>query len=317
MKDGMLGFASFSVMSIIRASITDVNTFGAIMKGIILAGGLGTRLYPATRSISKQLLPVYDKPMIYYPICTLMQAGIRDILIITTPHELPMFKELLGDGAQWGISLSYIPQPRPEGIAQAFVLGEDFIGQDSVSLVLGDNILYGDNLSERLSHAAQLKTGATIFGYYVSDPERYGVIVFDKANQPIDIIEKPTSFVSHYAVIGLYFYDNDVIQIAKTLKPSARGELEITDVNRHYLQHKKLQVEKISRGTAWLDTGTHKSLLDAANFIYVLEQRQGLKIGSPEEVAWRTGLISTEQLQRLAGSQLKSGYGEYLLNLIE
>ncbi|VVC76327.1 Glucose-1-phosphate thymidylyltransferase 1 [Aquicella siphonis] len=287
------------------------------MKGIILAGGLGTRLYPATRSISKQLLPVYDKPMIYYPICTLMQAGIRDILIITTPHELPMFQELLSDGSQWGISLSYASQPRPEGIAQAFIIAEHFIGQDSVCLILGDNILYGDSLSDRLRHAAAQPSGATIFGYYVSDPERYGVIVFDKAQQPVDIIEKPAAFVSHYAVIGLYFYDNDVIRIAKGLKPSARGELEITDVNRHYLKQNKLQVEKIGRGTAWLDTGTHKSLLDAANFIYVLEQRQGLKIGSPEEVAWRTGLITIDQLEKLAATQVKSGYGEYLLDLVE
>jgi len=287
------------------------------MKGIILAGGLGTRLYPATRSISKQLLPVYDKPMIYYPICTLMQAGIREILIITTPHELPMFKELLGDGSQWGISLSYAPQPKPEGIAQAFIIGEKFIGNDSVCLILGDNILYGDGLSDKLRHAAEQKSGATIFGYYVSDPERYGVIVFDKHGAPMDIIEKPTTFVSHYAVIGFYFYDNNVVDIAKQLQPSARGELEITDVNRQYLQHKQLHVEKLSRGTAWLDTGTHKSLLDAANFIYVLEQRQGLKIGSPEEVAWRMGLIGVNQLETLAATQIKSGYGEYLLDIIE
>lgn len=287
------------------------------MKGIILAGGMGTRLYPSTRSISKQLLPVYDKPMIYYPLCTLMQAGMREILIITTPHELPMFQELLGDGSQWGISLSYAPQPKPEGIAQAFLIGEEFIGSDSVCLILGDNILYGDGLSEKLRHAAEQKSGATIFGYYVSDPERYGVIVFDKHDHPVDIIEKPSTFSSHYAVIGLYFYDNDVIEIAKQLKPSARGELEITDVNKHYLHQKKLHVEKFGRGTAWLDTGTHKSLLDAANFIYVLEQRQGLKIGSPEEVAWRTGLIAVDQFEALAATQIKSGYGEYLLDLIE
>lgn len=287
------------------------------MKGIILAGGLGTRLYPATRSISKQLLPVYDKPMIYYPLCTLMHAGIRDILIITTPHELPMFQALLGDGSQWGISLSYAPQTRPDGIAQAFIIGEKFIGNDSVCLILGDNILYADSLSDRLQQAARQKSGATIFGYYVSDPERYGVIVFDKDQQPLDIIEKPASPTSHYAVIGLYFYDNDVINIAKNLKPSARGELEITDVNLHYLREKKLHVEKLGRGTAWLDTGTHKSLLDAANFIYVLEQRQGLKIGSPEEIAWRMGLIESAQLEKLARSQIKSGYGEYLLELID
>ena len=286
------------------------------MKGIILAGGLGTRLYPATRPISKQLLPVYDKPMIYYPLCTLMHAGIREILIITTPHELAMFKQLLGDGTQWGISLSYAAQPKPEGIAQAFLIGESFIGHDPVCLILGDNILYGDGLSEKLQKSAQQKTGATIFGYYVSDPERYGVIQFDKHQHPIDIIEKPTESPSNYAVIGLYFYDKDVIQIAKQLNPSARGELEISDVNRHYLQQKKLRVEKLGRGVAWLDTGTHKSMLDAANFIYVLEERQGLKIGSPEEISWRMGFISTIQLEKLAATQIKSGYGKYLLDLI-
>jgi len=287
------------------------------MKGIILAGGLGTRLYPATRSISKQLLPVYDKPMIYYPLCTLMQAGIREILIITTPHELPLFRELLGNGSQWGIALSYAPQPYPRGIAEAFLIGETFIGRDSVCLILGDNILYGDGLTEKLRQASKLSEGATIFGYYVSDPERYGVIDFDSSHQPVNIVEKPTTFISHYAVIGLYFYDNNVISIAKQLQPSARGELEITDVNKEYLRQKKLHVEKLGRGTAWLDTGTHKSLLDAANFIYVLEQRQGLKIGSPEEVAWRMGLIKHTELETLAASQIKSGYGEYLLDLIE
>jgi len=287
------------------------------MKGIILAGGLGTRLFPSTRSISKQLLPVYDKPMIYYPLCTLMQAGISDILIITTPHELAMFQQLLGDGSQWGIVLTYAAQAKPEGIAQAFLVGEKFIGHDSVCLILGDNILYGDGLSEKLRHAAEQPSGATIFGYYVADPERYGVIKFGKDNTPIDIVEKPTTLISHYAVIGLYFYDNHVVNIAKQLRPSSRGELEITDVNKHYLLQKNLRVEKLGRGVAWLDTGTHKSLLDAANFIYVLEQRQGLKIGSPEEVAWRIGLIPTQQLEKLASSQVKSGYGEYLLNLID
>lgn len=287
------------------------------MKGIILAGGLGTRLYPATRSISKQLLTVYDKPMIYYPLCTLMQAGISEILIITTPHELAMFQALLNDGSQWGISISYAAQPRPEGIAQAFIIGEEFIGDQSVCLILGDNILYGNGLSERLRLAAQQPSGAVIFGYYVSDPERYGVIVFDKNKNPIDIIEKPKQFVSHYAVIGLYFYDNDVVKIAKELKPSDRGELEITSINKHYLLQNKLHVEKLSRGTAWLDTGTHKSLLDAANFIYVLEQRQGLKIGSPEEVAWRMGRITVNQFEKLAATQMKSGYGEYLLDLLK
>jgi len=286
------------------------------MKGIILAGGQGTRLYPSTRSISKQLLPVYDKPMIYYPLCTLMHAGIHDILIITTPHEQAMFQQLLGDGSQWGISLSFATQPKPEGIAQAFIIAEEFIGTDSVCLILGDNILYGDGLSEKLRHAAQQPTGATIFGYYVSDPERYGVISFDEQDKPIDIVEKPKSYISSYAVIGLYFYDNQVVSIAKQLKPSARGELEITDINKHYLQQQRLYVEKLGRGTAWLDTGTHKSLLDAANFISVLEQRQGLKIGSPEEMAWQMKLISDKQLEQLATSQVKSGYGEYLLGLL-
>ena len=287
------------------------------MKGILLAGGLGTRLYPATRSISKQLLPVYDKPMIYYPLSTLMQAGIRDILVISTPHEIDMYRKMLGEGQQWGVQFSYAPQPKPEGIAQAFIIAEEFLGNDSCCLMLGDNILYADGLAERLQAATKQSTGATIFGYNVSDPERYGVIVFDENHQPIDIVEKPTSYVSSHAVIGLYFYDNQVVDIAKKLKPSARGELEITDINRYYLQQKTLRVEKLGRGTAWLDTGTHKSMLDASNFIYVLEQRQGLKIGSPEEIAWRMGYIDTPALQKLAREQIKSGYGEYLLNLIE
>lgn len=286
------------------------------MKGIILAGGLGTRLYPSTRSISKQLLPVYDKPMIYYPLCTLMHAGIHEILVITTPHEQAMFQHLLGDGSQWGISLSFAAQEKPEGIAQAFIIAEKFIGDDSVSLILGDNILYGEGLSDRLRTAATQKSGATIFGYYVSDPERYGVITFDENDKPLDIIEKPTQHISPYAVIGLYFYDNQVVEIAKQLKPSKRGELEITDINKHYLKQQQLHAEKLGRGTAWLDTGTHKSLLDAANFISVLEQRQGLKIGSPEEMAWRMKLISDSQLKQLASSLTKSGYGEYLLGLL-
>jgi glucose-1-phosphate thymidylyltransferase len=286
------------------------------MKVIILAGGLSTRLYPATRQISKQLLPVYDKPMIYYPLCTLLHAGIRDILIITSPQEASMFQQLLGDGSQWGIALSFATQAHPEGIAQAFMIGDRFVGNDSVCLILGDNILHSDNLSLKLQQAATRTNGATIFGYSVSDPKHYGVVVFDKNGQPIDIVEKPSNPLSNYAVIGLYFYDNDVIQIAKQLKPSSRGELEITDVNHYYLKQKKLHVEKLSRGVAWLDTGTHKSLLDAANFIYILEERQGLKIGSPEEVAWRMGLINTEQLQHLAHLQVKSGYGKYLLDLV-
>jgi len=285
------------------------------MKGIILAGGAGTRLYPATHSVSKQLLPVYDKPMIYYPLCTLMQAGINEILIITTPHESYMFQNLLGNGSQWGISLSYATQPSPNDIVQAFLLSEKFIDGQSVCLIHGDNILYGDGLSAKLRTASQQKSGATIFGYYVSDPERYGVIAFNSEGLPSDIIEKPKHFVSHYAVIGLYFYDNEVISIAKNLQPSDGCQLEITDINRVYLTKKKMQVEILGRGTAWLDTGTHKSLLDASNFIYVLEQRQGLKIGSPEEVAWRTGLIKKNQLEVLASSQIKSGYGEYLLEL--
>lgn len=287
------------------------------MKGIILAGGLGTRLYPATRTIGKQLLPVYDKPMVYYPLCTLMQAGIRDICLITTPHELAMFQQLLEDGSQWGINICYTVQENPEGIAQAFILAESFIQNDSVCLMLGDNILYGDQLPHRLQQTVQQNSGATIFGYYVADPERYGVIQFDKNNQPLDIIEKPLQPISNYAVIGLYFYDNDVIKIAKTLKPSSRGELEITDVNRAYLKKKKLRVEILGRGTAWLDTGTHKTLLDAANFIYVLEQRQGLKIGCPEEIAWRMGYINTEALSTLANMHLNTSYGQYLLQLKE
>ena len=287
------------------------------MKGILLAGGLGTRLYPATRSISKQLLPIYDKPMIYYPLSTLMLAGIREILIITTPHEQALFKQLLGDGTQWGIKLSYAAQNAPSGIAEAFIIGEAFIGDQPVCLMLGDNILYGEGLSEKLETAAKRTHGATIFGYYVSDPKRYGVIRFDSTGKPADIIEKPSSPVSHYAVIGLYFYDHQVVEIAKSLRPSARGELEITDINRHYLQQGALNVEQLGRGTAWLDTGTHQSMLDAANFIYVLEKRQGLKIGSPEEVAWRRGLISQDRFKQLAAMQLKSGYGEYLMDLIE
>ena len=286
------------------------------MKGIILAGGLGTRLHPTTLTISKQLLPVYDKPMIYYPISTLIQAGIRDILIITTPHEATLFRDLLQDGSQWGIRLSYTVQPEARGIAEAFIIAEEFIGNEPVCLILGDNILYGDGLIAKLQQAATLTQGALIFGYYVADPERYGVITFDNNHQPIDIIEKPQHPASHYAVIGLYFYDSSVVDIAKQLKPSGRGELEITDINRVYLQQKKMRVELLGRGTAWLDTGTHKSLLDAANFIYVLEQRQGLKIGSPEEAAWRAGLIQTPQLKKLAATQTKSGYGKYLLDLI-
>lgn len=287
------------------------------MKGIILAGGKSSRLLPASHCISKQLLPVYDKPMIYYSLSTLMLTGLKEILIITLPHELAMFERLLGDGSAFGISLSYKTQAKPAGIAEAFIIGEEFIGDDTVALMLGDNILYGDNLSNKLMQAATLTTGAIVFSYYVADPKRYGIIIFNETQNPIDIVEKPSSPLSHYAVIGLYFYDNHVIEIAKQLQPSLRGELEITDISRYYLSRNMLRVEKLSRGTAWLDTGTPKSLLEAANFIYVLEERQGLKIGCPEEVAWRMGFIDTAQLEKLGNLQTKSGYGEYLLNLLK
>ena len=284
------------------------------MKGILLAGGLGTRLYPATSLLSKQLLPVYDKPMVYYPLSTLMFAGIRDILIVSTPHDLPLYQNLLGDGSQWGLHLQYAAQPKPGGIAQALLIGADFIGEERVALVLGDNVLYGHGVPELLQDAI-LRPGATLFGYHVQDPERYGVIEFDAEGVAIDIIEKPAQPPSNYAVIGLYFYDNTVIDIARDLSPSARGELEITDVNRTYLIQKKLYVEKLGRGVAWLDTGTHDALLEASNFIQVLEKRQGLKIGAPEEVAWRMGYITMEQVQRLAQPLIKSGYGQYLMRL--
>jgi glucose-1-phosphate thymidylyltransferase len=287
------------------------------IKGIILAGGSGTRLHPLTISVSKQLMPVYDKPMIYYPLSTLMLAGIRDILIITTPRDRAAFESLLGDGGQWGLSLSYAVQPSPEGLAQAFIIGEAFIARDRVCLILGDNIYYGQGLSAILQRAAGRTQGATVFGYYVRDPERYGVISFDTQGRVIDIEEKPKWPKSHYAVTGLYFYDNDVISVAKTIKPSARGELEITDVNKAYLERGDLVVELLGRGHAWLDTGTHESLLAAANFMQVVEQRQGLKISSPEEIAYRMGYINTEQLARLAEPLVKNGYGQYLLSLLE
>ena len=285
-------------------------------RGIILAGGSGTRLHPLTSTVSKQLMPVYDKPMIYYPLATLMEAGIRDVLIITTPRDQLAFADLLGGGEQWGINISYTVQPSPDGLAQAFLLGADFVGDNPVALVLGDNIFYGDGFSKSLRHAAARTRGASVFAYYVNDPERYGVVDFDSKGVAINIEEKPARPRSHYAVTGLYFYDNDVLEIARGIRPSARGELEITDVNLAYLRRGDLHVEVMSRGTAWLDTGTHNSLLDAANFIRVVEERQGLKIACPEEVAYRQGYIDAARLEALAAPLRKSGYGEYLLGLL-